>query len=151
MEPRFGQFIRERQFLHNVTPATLEWYKHGFKWLPSESPSQDDLKDTVVRMREKGLKATGCNSAIAVGSDAETEPLPRLFLKEGHYENAENDSLDRSFYNRAVGERPGPRRRNLSSYRARALGRHNGCSPAGVNLAGLSRDRSSARLPNNGR
>lgn len=60
----FSQFIRERQYLTNVSPATLEWYTHAFKWLPSESPSQADLKDAVLRMREKGLKATGCNSAI---------------------------------------------------------------------------------------
>lgn len=60
----FSAFVRERQFLTNVSPATLEWYTHAFKWLPSESPSQADLKDAVLRMREKGLKATGCNSAI---------------------------------------------------------------------------------------
>jgi integrase/recombinase XerD len=60
----FSQFIRERQYLSNVSPATLEWYKHSFKWLRTESPSQDELKDAVIRMREKGLKATGCNSAI---------------------------------------------------------------------------------------
>lgn len=64
MEPRFEQFIRERLYLHSVAPTTAEWYKHSFKWLRSESPTQDDLKDAVVRMREKGLKATGCNSAI---------------------------------------------------------------------------------------
>jgi integrase/recombinase XerD len=64
MLPKFQQFIRERQYLSNVSPSTLEWYKHSFKWLLSESPSQDDLKDAVLRMREKGLKATGCNSAI---------------------------------------------------------------------------------------
>jgi len=60
----FQQFIRERQFLANVSPSTLEWYKHSFKWLHSESPSQEELKDAVLRMREKGLKATGCNLAI---------------------------------------------------------------------------------------
>ena len=27
-------------------------------------PSQNELKDAVLRMREKGLKATGCNAAI---------------------------------------------------------------------------------------
>ncbi len=60
----FSQFIRERQYLHNVSPATLEWYKHSLKWLPTESPSQIELQDAVLRMREKLLKATGCNSAI---------------------------------------------------------------------------------------
>jgi len=60
----FTEFIRERQFLSNVSPSTLEWYKYSFKWLDSESPSQEDLKAAVLRMRQKGLKATGCNSAI---------------------------------------------------------------------------------------
>src|SRR5215831_2385773 len=53
-----------RASIPNVSPATLEWYKHSFKWLRTESPSEDELKDAVLRMREKGLKATGCNSAI---------------------------------------------------------------------------------------
>src|SRR6266536_3444895 len=60
----FSQFTRERKYLHNVSPATLEWYENSFKWLRSESPSPDELKDAVIRMRQKGLKATGCNSAI---------------------------------------------------------------------------------------
>jgi integrase/recombinase XerD len=32
--------------------------------LPSETPTQDELKNTVLRMREKGLKETGANAAI---------------------------------------------------------------------------------------
>jgi integrase/recombinase XerD len=43
MEPHFEQFIRERQYLTNVTPATIEWYRRCFKWLPSECPTQADL------------------------------------------------------------------------------------------------------------
>jgi integrase/recombinase XerD len=62
--PGFQQFIRERQYLANVSPATVEWYKQSLKWLPSESPSQEEWKDAVMRMREKGLKATGCNCVI---------------------------------------------------------------------------------------
>jgi integrase/recombinase XerD len=60
----FNDFIRERRYLNNVSPATISWYTHAFKWLPCESPTQDQLKNTVLRMREKGLKATGCNAAI---------------------------------------------------------------------------------------
>ena len=60
----FSQFIRERQYLHNVSPSTVSWYEHALKWLPSAEPSGEQLNDTVIRMREKGLKATGCNSAI---------------------------------------------------------------------------------------
>lgn len=61
--PGFQEFIRERQYLTNVTPATVDWYKNSLKWLPSESPSQEQLKNAVMRMREKGLKATGVNCA----------------------------------------------------------------------------------------
>jgi integrase/recombinase XerD len=64
MEARFEQFIRERQYLANVTPATIDWYRNGLRWLRTDSPSQDDLKDAVMRMRQKGLKPTGCNSVI---------------------------------------------------------------------------------------
>ena len=60
----FATFVRERRYLKNVSPSTVCWYTHAFKWLPSESPLPEELKDTVMRMREKGLKETGCNAAI---------------------------------------------------------------------------------------
>lgn len=51
MLPRFEQFIRERLYLQNVTPATVHWYTSAFKWLPSEAPLDEELKDAVIRMR----------------------------------------------------------------------------------------------------
>jgi integrase/recombinase XerD len=60
----FEQFVRERQFLHNVTPMTIEWYEARLRWLPCESPTQAQLNDVVMRLRENGFKATGCNSTI---------------------------------------------------------------------------------------
>jgi integrase/recombinase XerD len=62
--PNFEQFIRERIYLHNVTQSTVEWYRQSLRWLGTESPSQDELQDAVMRMRERGRKATGCNCAI---------------------------------------------------------------------------------------
>jgi integrase/recombinase XerD len=64
MEPRFEQFIRERQYLTNVTPATVEWYRRCLSWLPSESPTQADLKNLVLRLRQRGLKETGVNTVL---------------------------------------------------------------------------------------
>jgi hypothetical protein len=52
MEPRFEQFIRERQYLSNVSPATLEWYKHSFKWLRTETPTKEELQEAVMLARE---------------------------------------------------------------------------------------------------
>jgi integrase/recombinase XerD len=40
----FAQFIKERRYLHNVSPATIAWYTHNFKWLPSASPSKAECK-----------------------------------------------------------------------------------------------------------
>ncbi len=60
----FAQFIKERKYLTNVTPATVEWYQQSFAWLSTESPTDADLKDFVIRMRERGLKATACNNRI---------------------------------------------------------------------------------------
>ena len=51
MEVRFEQFIQERKYLSNVSPATLEWYKQSLQWLTVPNPSEDQLKDLVMRMR----------------------------------------------------------------------------------------------------
>ncbi|HEV1993789.1 MAG TPA: site-specific integrase [Candidatus Acidoferrum sp.] len=64
MYPRFEQFVKEKQYLQNVSIATLSWYRHAAKWLPCESPDADQLKQMVMAMREAGLKPTGANAAI---------------------------------------------------------------------------------------
>jgi integrase/recombinase XerD len=60
----FTSFLREKQYLENVSTNTLRWYHHALKWLPCENPDESQLKEMVVRMREQGLKPTGCNAAI---------------------------------------------------------------------------------------
>lgn len=60
----FSQFIKERKYLCNVSPATVEWYEQSLRWLTVESPTDTDLKSLVLRMREKGLKPTACNNRI---------------------------------------------------------------------------------------
>jgi hypothetical protein len=46
--PKFEQFIRERQYLHDVSPATVSWHTHNLKRLSSESPTEDELKAMVT-------------------------------------------------------------------------------------------------------
>ncbi|MFZ1142645.1 MAG: hypothetical protein WAN76_25985 [Candidatus Sulfotelmatobacter sp.] len=53
MLPKFQQFISKRQYLQNVSPATVQWHTLSLKWMPSESPTEDELKLMVVRMRPK--------------------------------------------------------------------------------------------------
>ena len=60
---RHIEFIKERQYVMNVSPATIRWYTHALKWLDSEEPTQEELTRLVVKMRERGLKAAGCNAA----------------------------------------------------------------------------------------
>lgn len=64
MDARFEQFIQEKKYLANVSPATCEWYKQSLNWLPNPSPDEAALKDFVMRMRAKGLTASSCNCHI---------------------------------------------------------------------------------------
>lgn len=60
---RHIEFIKERQYVMNVSTATVRWYTSALKWLDTEEPTQEELTRLVVKMRERGLKATGCNAA----------------------------------------------------------------------------------------
>lgn len=64
MDPRFELFVQEKKYLHNVSPATVQWYRDSLKWLPDPTPDEAMLKDLVMRMRDKGLRATSCNCHI---------------------------------------------------------------------------------------
>ena len=64
----FEQFIRERKFLHNVSPRTIEWYEQTFKWLGKYEPTEASTKEFVIGMREGGLKPISCNSRIRVAN-----------------------------------------------------------------------------------
>lgn len=64
MNDSFEQFIRERQFLHNVGTRTIEWYRESFKELNCDNPDEQALKLFVIRMRERGMKASSCNNRI---------------------------------------------------------------------------------------
>ncbi|WP_158786013.1 tyrosine-type recombinase/integrase [Granulicella sp. L46] len=59
----FADFIKHRKYFVCVSPATLDWYKSCFRSIP-ECPTQADLQNAVIAMRERGLKPTGINSAI---------------------------------------------------------------------------------------
>lgn len=48
---KFEQFAKEKQYLLGVSPRTVEWYHESLRWLNTESPSVEELKDAVLRMR----------------------------------------------------------------------------------------------------
>jgi integrase/recombinase XerD len=64
MDAKFEQFLRERKYLKSVSPATLEWYRQTFTKLKIADPTQADLTEFVVAMRESGLAATSVNNRI---------------------------------------------------------------------------------------
>jgi integrase/recombinase XerD len=61
---KYEQFIKERIYLQNVSPRTVQWYRQSFKWLSTVPLTQDGLKELVIKMREHGLKPTSCNNRI---------------------------------------------------------------------------------------
>jgi integrase/recombinase XerD len=60
---RVAQFLRERTYLKNVSPRTIEWHQQSLKWLPDEL-SESTLKDMVLKMREAGLKPSSVNCRL---------------------------------------------------------------------------------------
>ncbi|SRR5579883_277641 len=64
----FEQFVKERKYLHNVSPRTIDWYEQTFNWLKKYEPTEQGCKDFVIGMREAGLKAISCNSRIRVAN-----------------------------------------------------------------------------------
>lgn len=61
---RFEQFIKHRQYLLSVTDNTIRWHRCALKWLPNENPTKEQLQEMVIRMRDQGLRETGCNAVI---------------------------------------------------------------------------------------
>lgn len=63
------QFLRERTYVHNVTPKTRDWYQsawHAFKRSQPHSATEitkADLQAFVVHLRERGVKPVSCNMA----------------------------------------------------------------------------------------
>jgi integrase/recombinase XerD len=68
MPASFDDFIRERRYLHNVSPKTIEWYRQSFNWLGRFPLTEDGVKEFVIAMREAGLKAISCNNRIRVAN-----------------------------------------------------------------------------------
>ena len=72
LDSLFDQFIRERIYVRNVTPATREWYETAWQAFKASRPASSahdpnvitraDLTNFVVHLRERGVKAVSCNT-----------------------------------------------------------------------------------------
>jgi len=47
VDTQFEAFIRERQYLSNVSPRTIQWYRESFKWLGTPPTDERTLKAFV--------------------------------------------------------------------------------------------------------
>jgi hypothetical protein len=69
----FDQFLRERVYLHNITPKTREFYETAWKPFARaqrEAPPRaadaplntlKNLQNFVMHLRQRGLKPVSCN------------------------------------------------------------------------------------------
>jgi integrase/recombinase XerD len=69
MTALFEQFLKERTYIKNVSPKTLDFYRSSFKAYQkingdASLPTKKDLTNFVTGMREKGIKPVSCNTYI---------------------------------------------------------------------------------------
>jgi integrase/recombinase XerD len=95
LQEYFEQFLRERVYLHNITPKTRDYYVTAWKACVRSQPTaparaadspvltRADLQHFVVHLRERGVKPVTCNCWLrglnAFGGWLHTEgkiPLP---------------------------------------------------------------------------
>ena len=71
----FEKFLKEKQFLANISPKTVRSYRQAFNAYQrvlrgsghsgrDDVPTKDALKDFVIGMRESGLSPGACNVYI---------------------------------------------------------------------------------------
>jgi hypothetical protein len=53
----FEQFIKERQYLQNVSLRTIEWYRESFKWLGEPRPDSGSVKVLGYSHAREGFEA----------------------------------------------------------------------------------------------
>ena len=82
----FSGFIRERQFLSNVSPSMLEWYKYSFKWLDTDERVVNRLEvifEEVVSNTVRHGFEPGSEQSIQVKAEACGERLELVFEDDG--------------------------------------------------------------------
>jgi len=76
---RIQDFIKHRRYLISVSEHTIRWHTCALKRLPNENPTEQQLQQMVIRMRERALKETGYNAVIrSVNAVPELPELGRI-------------------------------------------------------------------------
>ena len=62
--PKLEQFIKEREYVNNASPATIQWYEQSLCWLNSESSTTEDIRTLVMQLPERGLEPISVRSRL---------------------------------------------------------------------------------------
>src|SRR5579885_1457495 len=63
--PPASEFIRERQYLKNVTTKTLAWYSDAFRAFDG-CHTEQQYKGRIIELRQRGIAETSVNSWLRV-------------------------------------------------------------------------------------
>jgi integrase/recombinase XerD len=67
MEQLYQQFLREKQYLSNVSPRTIKYLRWVFnRWddLIDAFPDKQNVKEWVIKLTESGISPSTINSYI---------------------------------------------------------------------------------------
>jgi len=79
----FGQFIRERRYLKNVSPRTIEWYENSFRWLSTPPTTVEASRRqpwTPIRRSPGGRCAASADPVIDFNPILENSESPAVML-----------------------------------------------------------------------
>lgn len=79
MEQLIERFIRDRTILKNVTPKTVEWYRHSFGAFKGAIDTKKALTERIGELRERGVSATSVNTYLRC-----VNAFHRWAITEGH-------------------------------------------------------------------
>lgn len=132
LDQLFEQFLRERRYLKNVTPDTIEWYQTAwdrFRKARIDQPSQPSdltrahLESFVVALRDRGIRPVTCNTwikalnAFARWLNERGETLQAISLRPLKVEHRLVKTLDHQAIQALVSFRP----RGFAQWRSYAL------------------------------
>jgi integrase-like protein len=63
--PDQERFIQQRQYMQNVSSATVEWYNHAFKAFKGCTTAQE-YQSRIVALRDRGVTAVSVNTWLRV-------------------------------------------------------------------------------------
>ena len=79
MEHLVEQFIQERTYFKNVSPATVVWYRQSFRAFAGAMDTKAAVGDRIAKLRQAGVSATSVNTYLRA-----VNALFRWAHTEGH-------------------------------------------------------------------